>query len=174
MNGISCETWMEYGDRNEQLPGCERVIRKMRVLAFEHLVIDLEGYPGGLRFIQTTRDEDGYVVELRREEEDGPRVLRKEGLGLAETLETFRSVCLRAEVPEGGWEDVTEELLGDGGEDGAEDGPEPDDIPFERDLFSDPVPWLLFHVPDGDDPPVPVKGRILYLKDYRKPEDGGR
>ena len=99
MNGISCTTTMAYEKRNEQLPGCERIIGELRDLAYEHLVIDLEGYPGGLRFIQTTRDEDGYVVELRREEEDGPRVLRKEGLGLAETLETFRSVCLRAEVP---------------------------------------------------------------------------
>ena len=117
MNGISSTTTMDYGDREEQLPGCERIMEGMRDLRYEHLVIDLEGYPDGLRFIQTTRDGAEYMVEFRQETEDGPRMFRREGLSLPETLEAFRRVCLRAEIPERGWTDVTREILGS-----AEDG----------------------------------------------------
>ena len=130
MNGISCTTIMEYDRRDEQLPGCERIIGELRDLAYEHFVIDLEGYPDGLRFVQTTRKDGKYLIELRYEEENGPRMLRKEGLGLPETLETFRAVCLRAEIPEEGWTDVTEEILGKG-EEGLDGSGDDDDIPFD-------------------------------------------
>lgn len=130
MNGISCTTTMAYEKRNEQLPGCERIIGELRDLAYEHLVIDLEGYPDGLRFVQTTRKDGKYLIEFRYEEENGPRMLRREGLSLPETLETFRAVCLRAEILEEGWTDVTEEILGKG-EEGPGGGDDEDDIPFD-------------------------------------------
>ena len=63
MNGISCTTTMAYEKRNEQLPGCERIIGELRDLAYEHFVIDLEGYPDGLRFVQTTRKDGKYLIE---------------------------------------------------------------------------------------------------------------
>ncbi len=90
------------------------IIKGLRNLAYEHLVVELNGFPDNLRFIQTIRqdDEKTFMIEIGLKAGKKTRLYRLEDVAESDCIEIFRSVCLDAALPEmTAWEDVTEAAL---------------------------------------------------------------
>ena len=93
----------------------ETIIRNLRALPDEYLVVDLKGYPYLLSFIQTIKTDDVYLVEVafdNRVYSSHPQIFRRGSLSLDEAIAEFRDVVLnKLPIDALQWDDVTREVF---------------------------------------------------------------
>ncbi len=113
--GIGYERTVEYPCSEEAFQEIREIISGMRDLLGEYLVVELQGYPGRIRFIQTTRTEDGenYLIEVGLDAGgEKPRMMRLPEIDREGCIRLFQDVCVNIAVPDlSAWEDVTEEIF---------------------------------------------------------------
>lgn len=112
--GISYREELTYPAEQEKLEKIEEILRGLRYLDDEFLIVELTGYPGGLVFFQTCLNKDGtYLVEAGLESGGTrPRIFRKDLLSEREAVSVFREVCLSAEAPDPlNWEEVSRRIF---------------------------------------------------------------
>ncbi len=115
VEGISHEKKVTYPCTKRKFAGIAKLLAELRDFSYEHLVVELEGYPFPVSFIQTYRlkDSDNYLIEIGREiGEEHPQMFRLTDVEPEKCLEIFRSVCVDATEPElTAWKDVTREVF---------------------------------------------------------------
>lgn len=105
MNGIGHNIKIGFPCSDATFESLTAIIKGLRDLPGEHLVVELHGFGNGAEFIQTARAERDYLVEIRYRD----RVYRKIVPDSKKCITIFRQVCMFADVPDfGDWKDVTE------------------------------------------------------------------
>ena len=115
VEGISHEKLLKYPCSEDDFKEIADVIKSLRDIAYEHIVVELKDYPFTVRFIQTIRfkDSNNYLIEFGKEiGEEKPQMFRLTDVEPNKCLEIFRSVCIDAAEPDlSAWEDVTREIF---------------------------------------------------------------
>ncbi len=80
------------------------------------MVVALENAPLSIDFIQTTREENSknYLIEigLKTSSVRPVNIYRLNEVGLEDTIDLFKEVCMNGELPDlSKWSDVTEEVF---------------------------------------------------------------
>ena len=104
---------MDYPCPEESFGDTADIISGLRDLPEEYLVIELQGYPSQMDFIQTARNGDKYLIELGLNVgKEKPRIFRLSEEDRDECIEIFRQVCIEAELPDlSSWTDVTIDIF---------------------------------------------------------------
>ncbi len=114
-NGVFHRVSLTYPCSEERFEEIRQVIACLRELEGEYLVVDLKGYPQNLRFIQACAYDGGqrFVAEVALGDNGSTdQIFRREDLTRTGLLRAFKTVCLKAEIPQSRqWKDVTEEVF---------------------------------------------------------------
>ena len=91
------------------------IIRELRDLPYEHLVVTLHSFHNECLFIQTIRAKNKYMVEIALKSHDAkPHIFRKYVMSASRCISIFRKVCLLGIVPNlSEWRDVSREIFPD-------------------------------------------------------------
>ena len=116
VKGVSHHEALSSPCDEDTFAGFSATIDGLRNMAFEFFVLDLEGYPEQMEFIQTVRQSDSthYTIELALSAgREKPQIFRLQDASPETCREVFHLVCVEARRPDlAGWKDVTEEIFG--------------------------------------------------------------
>ena len=89
------------------------ILTNLRDLAFEHLVVELEGYGHAMQFIQSIRVGEDLLIEIALDiGKKRPRIFQMADLEDAAAIDVYRQVCVEGVLPDlSGWEDITKEVF---------------------------------------------------------------
>ena len=114
----TAKPWREtikYPCSEEEFKKISDIVSGLRDLDGEFLIVNMEGYPTKLNFIQTTRSEDGdkWLIEAAVDcGKKKPQMLRIPEADLPTALKVFREICMDAKAPDKSiWTDVTKEIF---------------------------------------------------------------
>ncbi len=100
---------ISYPCSEKQFRSIETILRGLRPIEEEFLLVELEGYSDNLKYIQALNEGvgKGYLVELvfRYPSKDATSIACKTELPVGETIKTFRSVCMKDEYDLDEWTD---------------------------------------------------------------------